>query len=80
MTLTPGPADGPGVGVMPGTTAYDLLARTGRDDYREWLSHTATARGCSHPVRLTGEITDVDPATGEIIRRVATADMPDGVL
>ena len=80
MTLTPGPADGPGVGVMPGTTAHELLARAGRADYGEWISHTATARGCSHPVRLTGEITDVDPATGEIIRRAATADMPDGVL
>jgi hypothetical protein len=80
MTLTPGLADGPGVGVMPGTTTDELLARTSRDNYAEWINHTATAHGCSHPVRLTGEITDVDAATGEIIRRVATAAMPDGVL
>jgi len=80
MTLTPGLADSPGVGVMPGTTADELLARVGRDDYPEWINHTATARGCSHPVRLRGEITDVDPATGEITRRVATSTMPDGVL
>ena len=35
--------------------------------------------GCSHPVRLRGEITDIDPATGEIIRRAATGTMPDSV-
>lgn len=80
MTLTPESADDPGVGVMPGTPTYDLLARAGRDDYPEWINHTATARGCSHPVRLTGEITDLDQATGEITRRVTTAAMPDGVL
>ena len=31
-------------------------------------------------MRLSGEITDVDPATGELVRRVVTTAMPDGVL
>src|SRR5262249_56907970 len=61
-------------------TANTLTAGPRGNDSGKWTTPTATARGCSHPVRLTGEITDVDTATGEIIRRVATADMPDGVL
>ena len=37
-------------------------------------------QGLLHPVRLRGEITDIDPATGEIIRRPATGTMPDNVI
>jgi hypothetical protein len=70
----------PGEALDPGAFAGEIVTRASRDDYPEWISHTATARGCSHPVRLTGEITDIDPASGEIIRRVATGAMPDGVL
>jgi hypothetical protein len=57
-----------------------VLARAGHKDYSRWLGHVQGARGCSHPVRLTGEITDIDPTTGELIRRVTTSAMPDGVL
>jgi hypothetical protein len=78
MTLTPRPPNGLGAGALPGTT--ELLTRITQDHYADWLGHTATARGCSHPVRLAGEITDIDPATGELIRRVATPGMPDGVM
>ena len=81
VTLTPSPADGLGVGAMPGTlTTDELLARVSQPEYQQWLNHAAGARGCSHPVRLSGEITDIDPATGELVRRVATGTMPDGVL
>jgi hypothetical protein len=60
--------------------AVEMLARAGQDDYQRWISHVGAARGCSHPVRLTGEITDIDPATGEILRRTDSTAMPDGVL
>ena len=81
VTLTPSPADGLGVGAMPGTlTTDELLARVSQPEYQQWLNHAAGARGCSHPVRLSGEITAIDPATGELVRRVATGTMPDGVL
>ena len=63
-----------------GAVAGELLARTSQPGYQQWLSHAGTARGCSHPVRLSGEITDIDPATGELLRRVATSAMPDGML
>ncbi|MGB6512218.1 MAG: replication initiator, partial [Mycobacterium sp.] len=78
MTLTPRSDDGLGAGALPGTT--ELLSRIGQDRYADWLTHTAAAQGCSHPVRLRGEITDIDPATGEIIRRAATGTMPDNVI
>jgi hypothetical protein len=78
MTLTPRPADGLGAGALSGTT--ELLSRIGQDGYAEWLTHTAAAQGCSHPVRLRGEITHIDPATGELIRRAATDTMPDNVI
>jgi len=77
-TTAPRPAPGPGAGAAPG--AAELLARTGQDGYADWLAHTAAARGCSHPVRLSGEITSIDPATGEVIHRADTGSMPDGVL
>ena len=78
MTLTPSPADGLGVGAMPGTTDDCWPASARRNT--QWLNHAAGARGCSHPVRLSGEITDIDPATGELVRRAATGTMPDSVL
>ncbi|MBO0823065.1 MAG: hypothetical protein J2P27_04285 [Actinobacteria bacterium] len=58
-------------------TAID---RAASDDYSRWLAHTATAAGCSRPVRLHGVLHDVDPDTGEIIRTFDTDDAPDGVI
>jgi hypothetical protein len=36
--------------------------------------------GCSHPIRLTGHVDQVDRATGEIRRQVDSAGMPDGTI
>jgi hypothetical protein len=79
MTTVPRPETGLGTGALPGTMT-ELLSRVSQDGYADWLAHTATARGCSHPVRLAGEVTDIDASTGEVIRRIDTAGMPDGVL
>jgi hypothetical protein len=58
-------------------TAVD---RAGRDDYPRWLEHTAGARGCVRPVRLTGQLHTLDTATGQILATRSTRAMPDGVL
>jgi hypothetical protein len=56
------------------------LARAARDDYPAWLAQATAAGGCSRPVRLHGQIHHIDPATGETLRTVSTADAPDGVI
>jgi len=76
VALSSSPTTGLGLGAVAG----ELLTRASQPGYQQWLSHAGTARGCSHPVRLSGEITDIDPATGELLHRVATSAMPDGML
>lgn len=77
-TLTPTPVAGVGVAAFAGDP--DILARVGGDDYQQWQRHAATAGGCLHPIRLKGDIVDIDPAAGEVIRETSTEDMPDKVL
>src|SRR5207248_2972266 len=48
------------------------LARAARDDYPAWLAQTTAVGGCSRPVRLHGQVHDVDPATGEVLRTFST--------
>jgi len=57
-----------------------LLARAARDDYPAWLAQATAAGGCSRPVRLRGQVHHLNPATGEILYTVSTADAPDGVI
>jgi hypothetical protein len=45
--------------------------------YERWVER---ARGCTHPVRLSGVSRDADAATGEVVREFASADQPGGVL
>jgi replication initiator protein RepSA len=56
------------------------LARAARDDYPAWLAQAGATGGCSRPVRLHGQVRHIDPATGEILRTLSTADAPDGDL
>jgi hypothetical protein len=56
------------------------LARAARDDYPAWLAQATTVGGCSRPVRLHGQVHDVDPATGEVLRTSSTDEAPDGVI
>ncbi len=71
---------GPGTGANTGTLLDALIARAARDDYHRWLAGTATAGGCSRPIRLHGQVRDINPATGEIVRTFDTDAMPDGVI
>jgi hypothetical protein len=58
-----------------------VLRRGAARDHQRWLDHTASARGCVRPVRLSGELHTVEQATGRIIRTRHTAtDCPDGVI
>jgi hypothetical protein len=79
-TLAPG-RERPGTPTLPADAALaEILNRAARVDYDRWLAAAASAHGCSHPVRLRGQITDIHPATGEITRRLDTTDLPDGVI
>jgi hypothetical protein len=45
--------------------------------YEYWLDHVWPAAACTHPIRLHGQISHVDPATGELLRAIPTDEMPD---
>jgi hypothetical protein len=69
-----------GTGASPRPLNTQLLDRTTRPDYHAWLAQTAATNGCTRPVRLHGTIRDLDPRTGEVLRTLDTATLPDGVL
>ncbi|WP_246633494.1 replication initiator [Pseudonocardia nigra] len=75
------PTDHPGCGPVlhPGLVA-GLVERAGSSDYDRWLGHVRAAAGCSHPIRLRGDLHTVEPATGRIVTSASTDGMPDGVL
>ena len=60
--------------------AETAFARAAQSDYLDWLSHVWPAAGCTNPVRLRGTSTTIDTVTGEILRQVVTAALPDGVI
>jgi len=89
LTAPPG-ANAPGGAANAGTTlgglsplatpielAYHRASTT--PDYFAWLDHVSSAGGCSHPIRLAGQIESVDLTTGRY-DVVSTRDMPDGVI
>jgi hypothetical protein len=86
LALTPGTASlAPGMGanteprhVLPLATAT-ALARAG-DGYFDWLDHVWPAAGCTHPIRLYGEMTTINTRTGEILAAAPTTAMPDGLI
>jgi hypothetical protein len=80
LAPAPEPTTGPGTGANTGTHLAALIERAARDDYHRWLATTASAGGCSRPIRLHGQVRDVDTTTGEIVRTFDTAAMPDGVI
>jgi hypothetical protein len=49
-------------------------------DFAAWEHQLATAGACSHPIRLRGQITAVDLASGELAPVYDTATEPSGVL
>src|SRR6516162_4541123 len=81
LALIPVPdGTGMGTGASTRTLEQELLDRTARDDYDQWLSGALAAAGCVQPIRLRGTIRDIDPDTGEIISALDTRDTPDKVI
>jgi hypothetical protein len=64
--------------VLPLATST-ALARAGAG-YFDWLDHVWPAAGCTHPIRLYGEMTTIHTRTGEILATAPTTTMPDGVI
>ena len=62
------------------TTVATALDRARRPDYFNWLHHVQAAAGCTRPIRLSGRVLTVEPATGQILASMSTADMPDQVI
>jgi hypothetical protein len=84
LALTPGAAaPGAGANTEPATrlplATSTALARAGAG-YFDWLDHVWPAAGCTHPVRLAGDLLTVDSTTGEVIRSVPTEGLPDGII
>lgn len=85
LVTAPGSRLGPGGELLrpgPAASAYDwaFWRAATEPDYFRWLNHVTPAAGCSHPVRLAGEVATLDTATGQLLSRVSTQDMPDGVI
>ncbi|MFI0484664.1 replication initiator [Actinomadura sp. 9N215] len=60
--------------------ATDTALDRAGDGYFDWLDHVWPAAGCTHPIRLFGDLDTVDTRTGEITRTLPTTAMPDGVI
>jgi replication initiator protein RepSA len=58
-------------------TATDRAASL---DYRRWLDHVSSVRGCERPIRLAGHLHTINPATGEVLSSRPTETLPDGVI
>ncbi|MFU8873422.1 replication initiator [Micromonospora sp. SL4-19] len=81
------PLSGPGHRPHRPTAAGSPGAFVGRDESAfhracdpqvfDWLDHVKAAAGCSHPIRLAGEVATIDRATGRLLASVSTADLPD---
>jgi hypothetical protein len=84
VTLTPGAAKAPGVGVFAEFDKHSLtgqmLARATQGDINGWLSHVRAAAGCSRPIRLAGRVLTIDKHTKQVLSDWDTRSMPDGQI
>ncbi len=72
LALAPVLTDRTGAAVRVGSLDVQLLERAARDDYDRWLSTALQAGGCVQPIRLSGTVTDIDAATGEMLHDLDT--------
>ncbi|GAA1738035.1 MULTISPECIES: replication initiator [Nonomuraea] len=56
------------------------LARHSNQDVTRWLHQVDRLRGCTDPIRLTGESTTLNSTTGELLHTFTTRDQPHGQL
>jgi hypothetical protein len=72
---------GTAANTAPPSTREQIYARAARDDYDQWISQVEPVGGCTRPVRLRGQLVEVDTTTGEITRTLDTnRELPDGVI
>jgi hypothetical protein len=64
----------------PVTVREHALYRASQPDYHDWQQHIRGAAGCSHPVRLAGDMLTIEANTGRLLSSASTSDMPDGVI
>ncbi|GGT00676.1 replication initiation protein [Planobispora rosea] len=67
------------IGDLVGPVIRDLARRSGKDLNR-WFQQVDRLHGCSAPVRLVGDVSTVDPATGEVLHHYSTSGEPHGQL
>ncbi|RZU72528.1 hypothetical protein EV384_0899 [Micromonospora kangleipakensis] len=87
-TVVPGQAHPSGPGHRPHPAAStgfvgrdeSAFTRATTPDYFGWLEHVKAAAGCSHPIRLSGEVATIDRGTGQLLAATRTEDMPDGEI
>jgi hypothetical protein len=82
LAVVPEPhASGTAANTAPLSTREQIYARAARSDFDEWITQVEPMGGCTRPVRLRGQLVDVDTGTGEVIRQVDTgSELPDGVI
>ncbi|MFE3452343.1 replication initiator [Nonomuraea sp. NPDC059194] len=56
------------------------LARRSNHDVTRWLHQVDRLRGCTNPIRLTGETSTLDGMTGEVLHTYSTSAEPHGQL
>ncbi|RAO29561.1 Replication initiator protein [Micromonospora saelicesensis] len=56
------------------------LHRAATPEFSGWLEHTASAGGCSRPIRLSGSISAVERDTGRVLIDQHTDELPDRAL
>jgi hypothetical protein len=72
---------GTAANIAPPSTREQIYARAARPDFEQWITQVEPVGGCTRPVRLRGQLVDIDATTGEVIRQVDTgSEVPDGVI
>jgi hypothetical protein len=81
LAVVPEPTSGTAASIAPLSTREQIFARAARPDFDEWISQVELVGGCTRPVRLRGQLADVDTTTGEVTRQIDTgSELPDGVI
>jgi hypothetical protein len=86
LEITPRPVRGvvsnaePNPAIYGNTGIGTAFQRASQPGYHTWLDHIRAAAGCTRPIRLTGALDVVDPATGERTPGLPTVQLPDGVI